>query len=65
MKARLLIAALALATSPAAFAADQFTAADSLFSERENNHAKIEEARTAYLAILNNDATSAPMPLAT
>ncbi len=60
MKARLLIAAIALAIAPAAFAADPFAAADALFGQRENNHAKIEEARTVYLAILNNAATTSP-----
>jgi tetratricopeptide (TPR) repeat protein len=58
MKARLLIAALALSVAPVALAADPFAAADALFAQRENNHAKIEEARTAYLALLNSQTTA-------
>lgn len=63
MKARLLVAALAFTVAPLAFAADPFAAADALYAQRENNHAKIEEARTAYLALLNAGDASTPQKI--
>ncbi|MCX6104255.1 MAG: hypothetical protein NTY08_00260 [Proteobacteria bacterium] len=47
---------IGLALSQAAFAVD-FSAADSLFSQRENNRANISQARALYVQILNQATT--------
>ncbi len=50
----MLVVVLTDLSAPSAFASDPFAAADEMYSQRENNHPKIEEARVAYLALLTS-----------
>jgi hypothetical protein len=56
---KLFAAALAALTLSAPAFADQWTSADSLYAQRENNRAKIADARAAYTAILNASGAAA------
>lgn len=53
----LMSAAISVMTFASAARADQWTAADAAYQVRENNRAKITEARSAYAAILNSATT--------